>query len=52
MDKKNPILEEAKDQMDIVPYTKRDKVVVYLIFLFVVLNFTLLLISVPWGSFL
>ena len=48
----NKIIEETKKQMDIVPYTKRDKAAVYLIFCIVLLNFILLIISLPWGNWL
>jgi len=44
------ILEEAKQQMDIVPYTKRDRTVTYLILIFVLANFITLMLAVPWGS--
>jgi hypothetical protein len=51
MDKdKSPILEEVEKQMDIVPYTKRDRLVTLMILVIVFLNFVLLILTVPWGS--
>lgn len=49
-DTHNPILDEAKEQMDIVPYTKRDRIVTYCILFLVFMNFITLMFTVPWGS--
>jgi len=46
----NPILDETKKQMEIVPYTKTDRTLVLCIFIIVLANFVTLMISLPWGS--
>jgi len=46
----NPILDETKKQMEIVPYTRRDRILVFVIFLFALANFVTLIVSIPWGS--
>lgn len=46
----NPILDETKNQMEIVPYTKRDRKVVFAIFIIVLANFITLLLTIPWRS--
>lgn len=42
------LIEEAKKQMDIVPYTKRDRIVTYLILIVVFANFVTLMFAIPW----
>jgi hypothetical protein len=49
-DDSNPILDEAQEKMDIVPYTKRDRIVTYCILLLVFMNFLTLMLTVPWGT--
>lgn len=44
----SPVLEETKRQMDIVPYTRRDRITTFVILLVVCANFLLLLWSLPW----
>ena len=46
----NPILDETKKQMEIVPYTKTDRIIVFAIFVVVLANFITLLFTIPWGS--
>lgn len=42
------LIEETKKQMDIVPYTKRDRILTYTILIIVFANFVTLLIAIPW----
>jgi hypothetical protein len=46
----NPILDETKNQMEIVPYTKRDRFMVTVIFIIVLANFITLMFTIPWRS--
>ena len=47
----NPILEETQKQMDIVPYTRRDRYMTLVILLIVFANFIIAILTIPWGSF-
>lgn len=42
------LIAETKKQMDIVPYTKRDRFVTYIILLIVFANFITLMLAIPW----
>ena len=46
----SPILEETSKQMDIVPYTRKDRYVTLSILLIVVANFAIAILTIPWGS--
>jgi len=46
----SPILDETKKEMEIVPYTKRDRLMVTIIFIIVLANFITLMLSLPWRS--
>ena len=42
------LIAETKKQMDIVPYTRRDRVVTYVILIIVFANFLTLMFAIPW----
>ena len=46
----HPVLEAVKEEIHIVPYTKRDRRVNYFIAIIVALNLAVVLIQIPWGS--
>jgi len=45
-DRNNELLTEANKQMDIVPYTRKDRIVTYLILIIVFANFVTITLNV------
>lgn len=43
------VLEEAMKDVDIVPYTKGDRIVAYIILTFVIVNCVGIIIGLLWG---
>lgn len=48
----HPVLEAVKDDLEIVPYTRKDRRLNYTIAIIVGLNFLAALTQLPWGSIL
>ena len=51
-DDEQPIIAEVKRRMDIVGFTKTDRILQYVILLILALNFIMIVsLLFPWGSF-
>lgn len=47
-DQESSVVKEVDKQMDILPYTKRDRILTWAILIIVTANFITLMIALPW----